>query len=49
MNFFGGFLGILGPVVMAGSMVEIVVYIVGSLLPKARHEVSHHTKHFIST
>ena len=34
---------------MVGSMVEIGAYIVGSLLPKARHEVSHLTKHFIST
>ena len=34
---------------MAGSMVEIGGYTVSWLLPKARHVVSHHTKHHIST
>ena len=29
MNFFAGLLGILGPVVMAESMVQIGAYIVG--------------------
>ena len=49
VDFFAGFLGILGPVVMAGSMVEIGGYILSWLLPKARHAVSHRTKHHIST